>query len=332
MKSSTKLAFWTLLFLGVVIFVSNTLNHDKKPLVGDINLSKNWSFNYQNSELNSIVKKELENQDGDYAIYIEDLSSTKEQPVSINSTQLFPAGSLYKLFLMAAALEEEEKGNLKDDDVISSDIAHLKEVLGSQEFGYEDYDDSDQLKYSVGEILQRVATISDNYASIMLAEKISWDKVRAQAGKLGARSTIIKAPISTTADDIGLFFKKLYLKQVVSENVSDKIINLLSKSRLNDRIPEKLPEGLKIVHKTGELPRVRHDAGIVYLEDKKTEEKSQGDQETEEQKDIGTDVSEEAKAYVIVVMSKDLTGEDDGVAVLANISKVVYDYYTKGEE
>lgn len=278
------------------------------------NLTTAWEFEFINPKLSLIVNRHLANQPGEYAILIERLGE-KEDKFSLNSQRPFPAGSLYKLFLLAATFQEIENGQLSKDQKINGSITHLKEVLGFADFGYPSTNSGsgqvqdDQISYQVDEILARIATISDNYAAIMLAEKIGWDKIQNQAKKLGANSTTIKSPISTTAADIGLFFKKLYAGEVVSKQSSDQIINLLSKSKLSSRIPGQLPKDTKIAHKTAELPRIRHDAGIVYL-----------------------DPSTSSGPYIIVLMSKDLKFEDDGVETLAKISKEVYDYFKSKEK
>src|SRR5262249_24773714 len=140
----------------------------------------------------------------------------------------------------------------------------------------------------------------DNYAAIMLAEKVGWDQVQAEADDIGASNTTIKAPISTTAGDMALYFQDLYQGQIVSASDSGQIIDLLATDQINDRIPDQLPSGLKIAHKTGELDGVRNDAGIVFLD---------------------------GNPYLIVLMSENVPYEDDDVQLLSNISKDVYDYF-----
>ncbi len=253
--------------------------------------------------LEQAIRNDLAAQPGDYAIFIQDLSKKEDSGVRINDSAVFEAASLYKLFLLAAALEAEEQGQLSDDDILSSSHQHLIEVLGSADYGYQDYQDSDQISFTVSQALDRIARLSDNYSSIMLAEKIGWQKVQDQADLIGASQTTIKAPISTSASDIGLFLTKLYRKQIVSEAASNRLIDLLARDQINNRIPAKLPDELKIAHKTGELSKVRHDAGIVFLE---------------------------ARPYLIVLMSQNVKYEDSAVDLLAQISKDTYDYFNKG--
>lgn len=260
--------------------------------------SSNFSFVFKSDELSKIIGDNLPTNNGQYAVYVEDLRDG--EVYSLRSSDIFPAASLYKIFLLAAVLKELEDGRLKLEDRISSKKDHLVEVFGEVDFGYEEAPEI--IDYTVEETLQRVGRISDNFAAIILVEKIGWDKVQRMASDLGAKNTTIKEPIQTSAEDIAWFFKKLYQGRIVSPAVSGKIADYLSLSKINDRIPAKLPKDVKLIHKTGELSRVRHDGGIVYLKD---------------------------RPYVIVLMSKDLKYEDEGGETLVRISKEVYEYFKK---
>ncbi len=267
----------------------------------------------QDEKLLKLIEEKIPKDNGEYAVVVKELGEGEGRAVMINHQKSLPAGSLYKLYVMATALEKIEKGDMTMQTVVTAQADHLEQVLGAPDFGYEDRK-GETISYTVEEILARIARISDNYASIMLAEKLNnWEDVRDFAKRFGAPSTSIKSPISTNAQDIAYFFDQLYQRQVVSEVASNKLIDLLATAQLNQRIPAKLPKTwLKIAHKTGELPGVRNDAGIVYFEN---------------EDDESTSSAKPQKAYLIVLMSNDLKREDSGVATLADISKVVYDYF-----
>lgn len=317
--------------IGLFLFLRSN------PDILGVNLVKKWNFEYErfndDKRLEELINKELSKTKGEFAVVVEAFdSSSSARPFKeahINDESPFLAASLYKLFLMAAVMEEVEAGRLKLDQTVSKTKSSLDKILGGTEFGYEEVEGD--IRFTIEEALGRVARISDNYAAILLAEKVGWDKVQQQARKAGAYSTVIKDPITTTAYDISLLLKGLYRGKVVSQSASAKIINFLTASQLNNRIPKYLPASIpsgskglktaheqssgrssgqtvsptKIAHKTGELARVRHDAGIVYLED--------------------------GRAYIIVLMSKNLTFEDQGAEALARVSKVVYDYLQSGK-
>lgn len=283
-------------------------------------------FDSNDRQLRDIVERNIKDQKGTFAVVVKGLWKDSNIQYSYNAQEIYPSASLYKLFLIAEVLDQINQGKFKEEDKLSADSSKVAAVLQEEDIH------KGKLEYGVGEALNRVAAFSDNYAAIMLAEKVGWDNVQNQANKIGATATNIKEPISTNAADTALFLEKLYKGEIVSQEVSKSIIDRLLKSEVNDRIPagikmstdyglqttanpEKAVDGspkaespvliahegtsVRIAHKTGELPKVRHDAGIVFLEN---------------------------KPYLIVMMSKDLQYEDVGVETLANISKEVFDY------
>ncbi len=265
MKKKYILSITILIFLMVIVFSR---------------VSSDFNFEFKSNELSEIINRNLSTNNGQYAVYIESL--VDRESYSVNDQAIFPAASLYKVFLLAAALKEIEDGKLKLEDRLTSSKISLVERYGGVDSGYEEW--SETIEYSVEEAMTRIGRISDNFAAIMLSDKIGWDKY---------------SP-TTTAWEIGLFFKKLYQKEIVSEKVSDEIVKYLSLNQINNRIPAGVPDGVRVIHKTGELARVRHDAGIVYLTN---------------------------ESYIIVLMSKDLQYEDEAVETFAKISKEVYDYF-----
>ncbi len=316
--ASHKLAFWCFVLLSLTLLSSYFFKgpfHTGKQILGisfpSMNFKSSFNFSFENADISKIVQTKLSGKPGHYAIYVENLT-TKEQ-YGFNESEVLPAASLYKVFLIAAVVEKIENQELKLTDTVTSSKKHLEQVFGGTDFGYEET--PEQIEYTIDEALTRVGRISDNFAAIMLAEKIGWNTVQAVADKNGAANTRIKSPITTTPLDIATFFKKLYHGQVVSAAGSQKIIEYLSLNQLSNRLPARLPQGIKIVHKTGELSRVRHDAGIVYCCN------------TEEQKADSTNKELNSQPYVIVMMSKDLKYEDDGVETIADLSKEIYEYF-----
>jgi beta-lactamase class A len=270
------------------------------------NFNSSFSFIFKSQGLAKIVEENLSDKSGEYAIYIADL--TDGENYSRNASISFPSASLYKLYLMAAVVKEVESGELTMESEVSARKEHLEEVFEGTDFGYEEA--GEVIGYPVEEALERVGRVSDNFASIILAEEIGWDSVQEIANTTGATQTMIKSPITTSADDIANFFQLLYQKKVVSESGSEKIMEFLKLNQLNNRIPAGVPEEVEVIHKTGELSRVRHDAGIVYLSKRKA----------------GSAYLEN-RPYLIVLMSKDLKDENEAIETMAQISKDVYEYF-----
>ncbi|MDO8637982.1 MAG: serine hydrolase [Candidatus Daviesbacteria bacterium] len=312
MKFKTKFFIIILLFLAGAFVI---YHFSKEESVFSFDFSAKQNKN--DPELERIVSTNLNGTKGKFAVYIEELEAThsaKRTPENprkyvLNEKESFPTASLYKLVLLAVAMKEIESGGLKLEDTISGSKSNLTAKFGSVDFGYEDFPEN--FEFSVEEILERIGRISDNFAAIMLTEKLreSSDPLLSMARELGMVNTSFNsatAEPNTTASDIALFFKKLYLGEVVSKSASAKIMEILALSNINDRIPANLGDDVQVIHKTGELSKVRHDAGLIFPP---------------------YNPNYPSNPYLIVLLSKDLEFEDEGIETLAKISKGVWDYF-----
>lgn len=125
--------------------------------------------------------------------------------------------------------------------------------------------------------------------------------MNARLQELGLKDTLI-APdgtLDTTAGDMALLMEAIARYGAVSEQASEEMLALLASQVINDRLPALLPEGTRIAHKVGNWTQSTHDAGIVFSPN---------------------------ATYVIVVLTDYDFGEE-GAEVIAQVSRVVYDYY-----
>lgn len=305
MDSRTKLGIWALVFLFVLVGFSH--------FAPKFAWSETFRFSFDSENLKNVVDQSLAGKPGTFAVYIKELPATPGgalkggERYSRLEDEPFPAASLYKLVLLSAVLKESKNGRISEEETLTSTKTHLRGVYGDMDFGYEDAPEN--VSFTVAEAMNRVGQISDNFAAIMLTDRLRqlphkdseegllFQMVR----ELGMNHTDFSSdPIQTTAQDVGTFFEKLYNGQVVSQAASQELVGMLNLSRINDRIPAGLPPEAKIVHKTGELSHVRHDAGIIF--------------------------PTKGNPYILVILSKDLSFEDDGVDAIAQLSKDVYDY------
>lgn len=309
MTSGVKLSFFALLTLFILITISvfnkDAVYLDKAPdkIAGE---TTEFDPPKLDSPLGKVIQNSIDGVEGDFSVYIESIDGSIKY--TQNSHTKMEAGSLYKLILLASTYDLINKQKLTEDNVITGYKKHLTEVLGGVDYGYEKADE--EISYTVREAVDRIVRISDNFAAIILTEHIRnleagrGDPLSRMVKSLGLKETDFTHLPLTTASDVGNFYKQLYNGLIVSTEASVKIIDGLKRSQINSRIPAKLPKGVEVAHKTAELPRLRHDAGIVYLEN---------------------------KPYILVLMSKNLQYEDDGVEALAEISKEVYEYMDKNK-
>ncbi len=249
------------------------------------------------TELGMIVQSALKDTKGKYSVAIKNLS-TDEQYV-FNEHERYQSGSLYKLWVMVEACNQLQNGKLKENQVLSQDIAALNAY-------FDIASDSAELTkgditLTVNQALKQMITISHNYAALLLAQKVGLKNISEYIQTHQYVDSKIGSPPMTSAYDMLSFFDALYHEKIVSPTYNDKMINLLKEQRLNNKIPRYLPEGVVIAHKTGELGFVSHDAGIVYT--------PKGD-------------------YILIVLTESANPEAAEERI-ADISKRVYTYFNK---
>lgn len=252
------------------------------------------------SSLEAGVSKALEGSQGRYGIVVKNLKTGES--FTKGDQEKFEAGSLYKLWTMAAVFKQIEEGRLKEDQELSRSIAYLNQRFGIDPENAEQTEGG--ITLTVSQALNQMVTISHNYAALLLTEKIRLSTVanflKTNGFNESSVGTTGDAP-TTTPSDMALFFEKLYKGELGTPENTQKMLELLKKQTLNHKIPKNLPQETEIAHKTGELGWFTHDAGIVYL--------SKGD-------------------YIIVVLSESESpkGAEERIA---GISKEVFDYFNR---
>lgn len=255
--------------------------------------------------LEKIVLENLLNNEGEYAVVIKNLKTGESY--LFNGTKKFDSASLYKLWVMVVAFQKIDEGTLKKTDSLSAPIEKLDETLSTitptpSPEGQNLTPITTEVKMvtmNVEEAIGKMITISDNYAALLVASRSGTRNIFSFLKDNGFSNSTYNLPPVTTAKDIAVFYEKLYRGEFVDKKTSDEMIGILKKQELNDRIPKYLPEGTEVAHKTGELFKLKHDAGIVFSK--------KGD-------------------YIIVVMSetKNTPKAAENIAIF---SKKIYDYF-----
>lgn len=248
------------------------------------------------SLLQKLVEQSVKGREGTYGIYIKNLVDNKG--TAINAQQQFQSASLYKLWLMAAAFQMIKDGKLQEEETISSNRFDLYQKLNldAEENFKEDY-----LQMTAGVAIEQMIIVSDNDAAYLLTSRVGIDEIDNFLKKYGLKNSSIAQPPVTTAQDIASLFEKLYKGEIIDRDNSDKMLELLVRQRLNNRIPKNLPENVKVAHKTGEIDTFKHDAGIVFGK----------------------------KPYILVVLT-DTKNPQEAAGWTADFSKTIYEYFEKG--
>lgn len=202
------------------------------------------SSSASNSSIQTEVKNYLKSAaSGTWSVYAKDLKGTKDI-ASVKANEQMQSASVIKLFIMATAYDEINKGNL-DESSVTSDISIM-------------------------------ITNSDNDAANRLIEKLGFDTINTYIKNNGYSKTVLnremlastaKGDNYTSAKDAATILENIYNGKCVNKSYSQKMLNLLKQQTRKNKIPAGVPDGVQTANKTGELDRVENDAAIVFKGD-----------------------------------------------------------------
>jgi beta-lactamase class A len=223
---------------------------------------------------------------------------------SRNCTTPFIAASLYKLVLLANIYEMRESGQLSFDQAVPL----LPDYFPSETEPPDSYFDLSMVGETdtIDDLVFAAGAYSSNVAARALLDLTSDDALNATARDLGLvdthlfvePSTLVDWPPTPNADtravdteeamrfaaqsategpinlttpcDMARYFLLLQQGQIVSQEASAALLDILSQQAVDDRFPVLLPAGATTAHKTGNLDHVVHDVGIIYRENQPT--------------------------------------------------------------
>lgn len=220
------------------------------------------SFSSPQNTTNTI-KKELqtfvEKKPGTFSLYYKNLKDNTS--FGVNENQVYIGGSLNKVPIIATlySLAKEGKANLDDTVVLQKkDI----QDYGTGSLRYEKPGSS----YTLKELSRLSLEKSDNTAAKLIATRIGTDIIQKHIDSWGLSQTHM-ANNKTSAKDIGILFEKIYNGEVTSPALTRELLDFLSDTDFEDRIPLFLPVGFLVRHKTADVVGGVHDAGVISSND-----------------------------------------------------------------
>lgn len=119
---------------------------------------------------------------------------------------------------------------------------------------------------SIRDLAVLMIVLSDNTATELLLQKVGVERVNATLRELGLTQTWVTRPLPecvSTPHEMARLLELIYRDRAAGPAACAAMADILKRQQHNDRIPLLLP-ALPVAHKTGELPGIRNDAGIVY--------------------------------------------------------------------
>ena len=233
----------------------------------------------------------------------------------IDPDKTFHAASTMKVPVMIELFRQAEAGMVKLDDtlVIRNEF---RSIVDGSTYKLSEGDDSDLEVYaSIGKPMtlrrlnELMITVSSNFATNLLIEKLGVENIRATVTKLGADGMKVLRGVedskafdkglnnATTARGLLILFEKIGQGKAVSVAADKEMLEVLKRQKFNDGIPAGLPAGTPVGHKTGSITRIHHDAGIV----------------------LGP------KPYVLVILTRGIQDQKVSGPLMAAISKAVWE-------
>lgn len=267
-----------------------------------------------------ILKKQIEVRlslvEGEFAVAFKDLKTG--EAMYINEKTNFHAASTMKTPVMIEVFRQAKSGKFKltDSILVKNEFKSIVDgSLYSMDIGDDSADglyDKIGRKMTIYDLTYLMITVSSNLATNILIDLVGAKNANATMRQMGANDIQVLRGVednkaydlglnnTVTAFDLALIFEKIARKEPAGKKASKQMLQILFDQKFNEIIPAKLPKDAKVAHKTGSITGVQHDSGIVFL--------SKG------------------KKYVLVLLSRKLKDTQAGVAALAEVSGMVYDF------
>ena len=203
--------------------------------------------------------------------------------------------ALFKLVLLVEALRLHRAGELALDErlvMTPPALALLQPLPSTLRLGE---------SMAATTALERMITVSSNTGAILIGQRVGWRRSQETVARLGLHATSMASQPTTTAADM-----QRLLRLIAGEPADPQLLHpddaatmryLLGQQEINDRVPPELHQAGLIAHKTGDLPRLLHDAGLI---------------------------TGPGGPIAVVLMVTDLTDRDSAVAAMRDVYRAIY--------
>lgn len=242
------------------------------------------------------------------------LDARAGEELLIGPTVRYHAASTMKVPVMIELFTQARAGRLKlDDEVLVTNTFHS--IVDGSPYELSASEDSDGETYkaigkrlSLRTLCETMITASGNLAANVLVERLGAKHIQATTDGLGASGMQVLRGVedqkafdqglnnTTDAAALATLFAKIARGEAVSREASVEMIAILKRQKHNEGIPSGLPPGIEVAHKTGEITKIHHDAGVVYAK----------------------------RPYVLVVLVRGIEDQAASGRLIADISRVIY--------
>jgi beta-lactamase class A len=227
---------------------------------------------------------------------------------------IFHAASTMKVPVMIELFHQAKQGKLKLGDSVTVKNEFHSLADGSV-YSLDPADDSEADLYkaigqtrTLRELCELMITVSSNFATNLLVEKVGVDNIRATVLAMHADGMNVLRGVednkaydkamnnTTTARGLLILLEAIAKGEAVDVDSSRQMVEILARQKFNEAIPAGLPPGTRVAHKTGELTKIHHDAAIIYG----------------------------PRPFVLVILVRGIPESKDSAALMADIARRIY--------
>ncbi len=193
-----------------------------------------------------------------FAFYFEYLPTGTS--IGVNEKMEFNSASLIKVPVVMAYYRQQEREGLDLDNV------NVRIKVKELDFGFGDlWKKGEGSSVTLGQAANLSLTESDNTAARVLADYVTRNDFAEVYDGLDIDYHEMEKEVVVSAKSYGSIFKALYFSAVLNKQNSQKVLDILTKTKFNDKLPAPLPPNILIAHKIGTYENnLYQDCGIVY--------------------------------------------------------------------
>jgi beta-lactamase class A len=248
----------------------------------------------------------------DVAVYFKTLDGKAEW--SVRPDDVFHAASTMKIPVLIELFRQVQQGKVKLDDKLMvknefhSIVDGLSYKLNAADDSEADLYQAEGQSRSLRELCELMITVSSNFATNLIIEKLGVENIRATVQGLGADGVRVLRGVedgkafekglnnTATARGLAILLEAIAKEKAVDAASSQEMIAVLTRQKFNEGIPAGLPPGISVAHKTGEITEIHHDAAIVFAR----------------------------RPYLLVILVRGLVDIKQSAALMADISRQIY--------
>jgi len=259
------------------------------------------------------IQARIEKSGADVAVYFKTLDGESEW--TFRPDEVFHAASTIKVPAMIELFHQAKLGKVKLDDAIPIKN-EFHSIVDESAYSLSAADDSEAELYkadgqtrTLGDLCELMITVSSNFATNLLIEKLGVENIRATVHQLGAAVMNVLRGVedgkafekglnnTTTARGLGVLLQAIAEGKAVDAASSRQMIAILQRQKFNEGIPVGLPAGIAVAHKTGEITKIHHDAAIVFAK----------------------------RPFILVILVRGLADKKDSAALMADITGKLFE-------